>query len=78
MISLRFYCYPETFRASILHPTERLFIPAAVVLFATILPNISQYGPSRAGQLLNDAFAIALWVNAALALVSSMGVYLLM
>ena len=27
-ISLRFYTYPETFKASFMHPSERLFMPA--------------------------------------------------
>lgn len=78
MISLRFYCHPETFKASILHPTERLFIPAAVVSFGTILLNISQYGPSQAGHWLNEAIAVCFWIDVALALLSSMGVYLVM
>ena len=78
MISLRFYCHPETFRASFLHPTERLFIPAAVVSFGTILLNISQYGPSHAGEWLNNAVLVLFWVDVALALIASMGVYLIM
>ena len=78
MISLRFYKHPEMFMASILHPTERLFIPAAVVSFGTILLNISQYGPSHSGHWLNDAVAILFWIDAALALCASMGVYLVM
>lgn len=78
MISLRFYCHPETFKASILHPTERLFLPAAVVSFGTILLNISQYGPQHAGHWLNDAIAVCFWIDCALALLSSMGVYLVM
>lgn len=78
MISLRFYCYPETFRASFLHPTERLFIPASVVSFGTILLNISQYGPSHAGPWLNNAVAVLFWVDAGLALIASMGVYVIM
>ena len=78
MISLRFYNHPEMFMASILHPTERLFLPAAVVSFGTILLNISQYGPSHAGDWLNDAVAILYWADAALAVCASMGVYLVM
>lgn len=78
MISLRFYCHPETSRASILHPTERLFLPAAVVSFGTILLNISQYGPQRVGHWLDEAVAICFWIGCALALLSSMGVYLVM
>ena len=78
MISLRFYQYPETFKASILHPTERLFVPAAVVSFGTILLNVSQYGPTKTGPWLDNAVAILFWINAALALLASMGVYLVM
>ncbi|KAK5148955.1 hypothetical protein LTR04_000272 [Oleoguttula sp. CCFEE 6159] len=44
MISTRFYLYPSTFKVSILHPTERLFVPAAVISYGTILLNITQYG----------------------------------
>ena len=78
MISLRFYTFPETFMASILHPTERLFIPAAVVSFGTILLNISQYGPLHAGPWLDSAVVVCYWIDAALAVISSMGVYLVM
>lgn len=78
MISLRFYCHPETLRASFLHPTERLFVPAAVVSFGTILLNISQYGPNHAGHWLNNAVAVLFWLDAGLALIASMGVYLIM
>lgn len=78
LISLRFWLYPETFMASITHPTERLFMPAAVVSFGTILLNISQYGPNHAGAWLNNAVAILFWVDATFALLASMGVYLVM
>ena len=78
MISLRFHCHPETFKASFLHPTERLFIPAAVVSFGTILLNISQYGPDHTGDWLNDAVVVLFWVDVGLALIASMGIYLIM
>lgn len=77
-ISLRFHLHPEMFMASILHPTERLFIPAAVVSFGTILLNISQYGPGHAGHWLDDTVTILFWIDAALAICASMGVYLVM
>ena len=78
LISLRFYCHPETFVASFMHPTERLFVPASVVSFGTILINISQYGLSHSGQWLNSAVAALFWFDCALALLASMAVYLLM
>ena len=79
MISLRFYNYPETFKASILHPTERLFLPASIVSFGTILLNISQYGPGHGpGHWLSDAVMVLFWIDATLAFLASMGVYLVM
>ncbi len=78
MISLRFYTYPETFKASFMHPSERLFMPAAVVSFGTILINISQHGLPKAGPWLNRAVLVLFWSDATLALISSAGIYLLM
>ncbi|KAL8924416.1 MAG: hypothetical protein Q9208_004024 [Pyrenodesmia sp. 3 TL-2023] len=78
MISLRFYTFPETFRASYMHPSERLFIPAAVVSFGTILINISQYGITKTGPWLNHGMFVLFWFDAALAVLASSGIYLIM
>lgn len=78
MLCLRFYDHPEMFKASILHPTERLFVPSAVVSFGTVLLNISQYGPHRTGPWLNEAIFVLFWIDAALAFLASMGIYLIM
>lgn len=75
---MRFYLYPSTFRASYLHPTESLFIPAAVISFGTILINITQYGVGRAGQWLEDVMIILYWVDLTLAVLFSSGIYLIM
>lgn len=78
LISLRFHYHPETFRASFLHPTERLYVPSAVVSFGTILINISQYGISKTGSWLDSAVLVMFWIDAALACIASSGIYLLM
>ncbi|KAK7519607.1 voltage-dependent anion channel-domain-containing protein [Phyllosticta citriasiana] len=78
MISTRFYLYPHTFRASFLHPTENLFIPASLISFGTILVNISQYGVPAAGQWLEDAMVVLFWIYCALAILFSVGIYLIM
>ncbi len=78
MISLRFYFFPKSFKASLLHPTESLFVPACVVSFGTILINISQYGLDGTGQWLNDAVWVMFWINSVLAIVASCAIYLLM
>ena len=78
LIILRFYWFPYTFKASLLHPTESLFVPAAVVSFGTILINISQYGPDECGPWLDHALRILFWFDAALSVAFSVGIYLLL
>ncbi|KAJ5128469.1 hypothetical protein N7526_006635 [Penicillium atrosanguineum] len=76
LLLARFYYYPYTFKASFLHPTESLFIPASMVSFGTILINISQYGPGKAGPWLLEAVGILFWIDAGLAVIFSAGIYL--
>lgn len=78
LLLARFYFYPYTFRASFLHPTESLFVPASVVSFGTILINISQYGPGHTGPWLAHAVGVLFWIDAALAVIFSAGIYLLL
>ncbi|KAL4787531.1 voltage-dependent anion channel-domain-containing protein [Aspergillus varians] len=74
----RFYLFPYTFKASLLHPTESLFVPASVVSFGTILINISQYGTENTGMWLTNVVHILFWVDSTLAVISSAGIYLLL
>ncbi|KEF59092.1 uncharacterized protein A1O9_03936 [Exophiala aquamarina CBS 119918] len=76
MMITRFYLYPYTFRASLTHPTESLFVPAFAVSFGTILINIVEYGFNRTGPWLNHAVVILYWFDAAIAFVLSIGIYL--
>ncbi|KAF1830700.1 hypothetical protein BDW02DRAFT_572764 [Decorospora gaudefroyi] len=80
MISCRFYFYPRTFKASFLHPTESLFIPAAIVSFGIIFINISQYGVNEAGvgPWLQQVMIGLFWMDCGLAICFSIGIYLLM
>ncbi|KAJ5622081.1 hypothetical protein N7528_005313 [Penicillium herquei] len=78
LLIARFYFYPYTFKASFLHPTESLFVPASVVSFGTILINISQYGPQKAGPWLNMAVGVLFWIDCILAVVFSAGIYLIL
>lgn len=75
---MRFSFFPYTFKASFLHPTESLFVPATAVSFGTILINVTQYGPDNTGEWLNDAIGILFWFQATLAVVLSAGIYLLL
>jgi tellurite resistance protein TehA-like permease len=79
MISLRFYFFPSTFKASFLHPTESLFIPAAVVSFGVIMINIAQYGVgAQTGKWLEHGMIVIYWIYCGLAVLLSSGIYLIM
>ena len=80
MISLRFYFYPSTFKGSILHPTESLFIPASVISLGTILLNITQYGTTlgRTGDWLLVTMKDLFWLYCTLAVFFSAGIYLVL
>ncbi|KAI9673090.1 MAG: hypothetical protein M1829_004404 [Trizodia sp. TS-e1964] len=73
LITVRFAIYPRTFRASFIHPTESLFIPASIISFSVILLNLSQYGMA-----LNDALIALFWFDCALAIIGSVGIYLVL
>lgn len=80
MISTRFYFYPWTFRASLLHPTESLFIPASIISVGTILINITQYGTTQgeAGPWLLSTMVVLFWIYCGVAVIFSFGIYLIM
>jgi tellurite resistance protein TehA-like permease len=79
MITARFILYPSTFRASFLHPTESLFIPAAAISFGTILINITQYGVGgRTGEWLEQTMIVMYWLYCGLAVVLSSLIYLIL
>ena len=78
MISLRFHFFPKTFRASFLHPTESLFIPAVIVSLGLIQLNISQYILKPGTPYIYTAANILFWSQAGLAIATSSGIYVMM
>jgi tellurite resistance protein TehA-like permease len=80
MIYTRFHMYPSTFRASFLHPTESLFVPAATTSFGIILINITQYGVGTTvgGEWLERTMVILYWFYCAFAVVLSLSIYLIL
>lgn len=78
MISLRFYFYPYTLWSSLTHPTESLFSPSLVISFGTILINITQYGATESRPWLTDVMHVMFWIDCALAIVCSAGIFLMM
>ncbi|CAK1360111.1 unnamed protein product [Cercospora beticola] len=81
MISLRFYYHRDTFKHSILHPTESLFIPASIISIGTILMNVSQYGLTQekvSGLWLLSTMYVFFWIYCGLAVCGSCGIYLIL
>jgi tellurite resistance protein TehA-like permease len=78
MIGLRFFFFPRTFKHSFTHPTESLFAPATAVSLGTILINIVQYGMSEVGSWLSKATFVLFWLNAVLAVILSITIYLIL
>lgn len=78
MLVIRFWNYPHTFRASLIHPTESLFVPAVLVSFGTICITIVEYGADRAGHWLTDTVQVLFWVNVVLAFSLSITIYMIL
>ncbi|KAJ5598902.1 C4-dicarboxylate/malic acid transporter [Penicillium lagena] len=78
LLIARFCLYPYTLKASFLHPTESLFVPASIVSLQTIVINISQYGIGHAGYWLTEAVSILFWILTVLAILFSTGIYVLL
>lgn len=78
MILTRFWRYPSTFRASLIHPTESLFVPAFLVSFGTICITIVEYGADNAGNWLTSTVFVLFWINVALAVSLSITIYMIL
>lgn len=78
MISLRFYFYPKTFRASLTHPTESLFPAAIVISFGIILTNISEYGISTNRTWLAHVMVVMFWIECGISVAFTIGIFLTM
>lgn len=78
MLIIRFRTDPSSFRASLTHPTESLFVPAFLVSFGTICITIVEYGADRAGEWLTDTVLVLFWINVSLAVSLSITIYMIL
>ena len=78
MILTRFISHPSTFKASLIHPTESLFVPAFAVSFGTICITIVEYGANNTGQWLSKVVWVLFWFNVALAITLSITIYMIL
>lgn len=78
MLLTRFFSYPSTFRASLVHPTESLFVPAFLVSLGMICITIIEYGANNAGQWLTKTVLVVFWINVFLAMALSITIYMIL
>lgn len=78
MLIVRFRTDPSSFRTSLTHPTESLFVPAFLVSFGTICITIVEYGADRAGEWLTDTVLVLFWINVSLAVSLSITIYMIL
>lgn len=79
---IRAYHFPSAWRASFLHPTESLFIPASMIALGTVLVTTAEYGlspsgVSATGPWLLDTLVVIFWVYTAGAVAFTVGIYVL-
>lgn len=78
MILTRFINHRNTFRSSLIHPTESLFVPAFLVSFGTICITIVEYGANNAGEWLTTTVTVLFWLNVLLAFTLSITIYMIL
>jgi len=77
-ISLRFYCWPGSFHASIMDPQESHFVPAVMITVGQVLLNIVQYAVNvgKVGAWLTTTMCILFWAYLAASLLFTTSFYL--
>ena len=71
-MSLRFYYWPRTFKASFSDETESLFVPAPVISIVIKFITITEYAvlSEKTGPWLTTTMTICYWVYIALAIIA--------
>ena len=74
-ITYRFVKFPSTFKASLVHPTESLFLPTSLLSVASIISAIAIYGVPAAGHWLVEAYIVLFWLYFAFTFISAVAQY---
>ena len=78
MLLTRFVNHRNTFRSSLIHPTESLFVPAFLVSFGTLCITIVEFGADKAGEWLTTTVLVLFWLNVGLAFTLSITIYMIL
>jgi C4-dicarboxylate transporter/malic acid transport protein len=71
----RFFKYHGTFKSSLVHPTESLFMPTSLLSLASIISAIPIYGIPATGQWLVEVYIVLFWLYFAFTFVSAVAQY---
>src|SRR5882757_2823128 len=74
-ITYRFIKYPGTFKRSLTHPTESLFVGAALLSSASLIGSIGYYGADSCGPWLDVVYRVLFWIYFAAAISLLVGQY---
>lgn len=74
----RFIRYPGTIHASIVHPTEGLFVPTFFLALASIIGSIDRYGIPSCGEWLVIVYRVLFWIYFAVTFSLAVGLYMIL
>lgn len=77
-ITYRFVKYPATFRNSIMHPTEALFLGTSTLSLASIIAGIARYGIPSCGPWLVIVYRVLFWIYFTITFLLAVGQYALL
>lgn len=75
LITARFILFPSTFKASLSHPTESLFIPTFLVSIVNIFSNVVVRGIPHAGNWLQTTMLVLFWIYCAVTFLVAIAQY---
>lgn len=74
-ITYRFVKFPGTFKRSLVHPTESLFMPTSLLSLASIISAIAIYGIPVTSRWLVEVYSVLFWLYFALTFVTAVTQY---
>ena len=74
-ITYRFVNFPGALAASLIHPTESLFMPTALLSAASIISAIAIYGIPNTGYWLVEVYLVVFWLFFAFSFLSAVAQY---
>lgn len=77
-ITIRFWHYRWTLKASLLHPTESLFVSAMLLSLATIIIGAQNYGKNKEWGWFTAMMRTLFWSYCACALIMTVGLHITM